>query len=79
MKKKHIVILLLIIGVILLGVSVVLTVISAGNRNIIGGADFPTYCFVFFHEKGGLHSALAFCGIVSIIISVVIGAVKKKK
>lgn len=61
MKKKYIVIALLALGILLLCGSVVLAAIAAGNKNIIGGADFPTFCFVFFHEKGG---SVFFAGIV---------------
>ena len=51
MKKKHIATILLIIGILLLCVSIVLAIIATRNKNIIGGADFPTFAFVFFREK----------------------------
>lgn len=78
MIKKHIVVLLLLVGIALLGISVVLAIIATGNKNIIGGADFPTFLFVFYHEKRGLYSALAFSGIAAIIASVVVALAKEK-
>lgn len=78
MKKNYIAVSLLAVGVILLCISVFLTIMEAGNRNIIGGADINTFLFVFFRDKNGLYSALAFLGICSVIASVVAGAVKKK-
>ena len=72
MNKKHIATILLVIGILLLCLSIVLAVIATGNKNIIGGADFPTFVFVFFRENKGLYSTLAFCGIVSLIASAII-------
>ena len=79
MKKKHIIFLLLTIGVVLVCISVILAIIATGDKNIIGGSDLPTFLFVFFREKRGLYSALAFLGFCAIIASVVVGAVKKRK
>lgn len=78
MRKKHIAVLLLAVGIVLLGISVVLAIIATGNKNIIGGADFPTFLFVFYHEKRGLYSTLAFSGIAAIIALVVVGMAKEK-
>ena len=77
MKKKHIVILLLVIGVVLLCVSIVFALIATANKNIIGGADWPTFLFVFSYEKRGLYSTLAFLGIVAIVASIVVGIAKR--
>lgn len=79
MKKKYVFLLLLAIGVVLLFTSIALAIIATGSRNIIGGADIPTFLFVFFHEKRGLYSALAFSGAGAIIAAVIVRAVKKKK
>ena len=79
MNKKHIATILLVIGILLLSLSIVLAVIATGNKNIIGGADFPTFVFVFFCENKGLYSTLAFCGIVSLIASVIIRLRKTKQ
>ena len=78
MKKKYIVLSLLAFGVILLCVSTVLAIIATGNKNIIGGADLPTFLFVFSNENGGLYSKLAFWGVTA-IIAAIIGMVIKKK
>ena len=79
MKKKHVVVSLLTIGVVLLCLSIILAMIATGNKNIIGGADLPTFLFVFYHEKRGLYSTLAFLGIAAIIASAIVGGVKKRK
>jgi hypothetical protein len=79
MKKKHIVVLLLTIGAVLLCLSIILAIIATDNKNIIGGADFPTFLFVFYYEKRGLYSTLAFLGIAAIIASAVVGIVKKRE
>lgn len=70
---------MLTIGVVLVCISVILAIIATGDKNIIGGSDLPTFLFLFFHEKRGLYSALAFLGFSAIIASVVVGAVKKRK
>ena len=79
MNKKHIAAILLVIGIVILCLSIVLAVIATGNKNIIGGADFPTFIFVFFRENKGLYSTLAFCGIVLLISSVVVRLRKAKQ
>lgn len=78
MKKKHIAITLLIIGITLICLSIVLAVIATGNKSIIGGADIPTLCFVFFYEHRGLYSTLAFFGVVAIVTSAVVAILNKK-
>lgn len=79
MKKKPIVIALFIVGLVLICLSVALAVIATANKNIIGGADLPTFTYVFFYENRSMYSTLAFCGVVSIIVSVVVGLRKKKQ
>ena len=79
MNKKHITTILLVTGILLLCFSIVLAVIATGNKNIIGGADFPTFVFVFFRENKGLYSTLAFCGIVSLVASAIIRLRKTKQ
>ena len=79
MNKKHIATILLVTGSILICLSVVLAVISAGNKHIIGGADFPTFVYVFFYERKGIYSTLAFCGIISLIASVIVWLRKRKQ
>ena len=78
MKKKHIVLSLLIIGIVLLVVSVILAAMATAGKTIIGGADLPTFLFVFVSEKGGLYSILASLGLAAIIASIVAGLCKKK-
>lgn len=79
MKKKHIVILLLAIGLVLLLTSVILTFMEASKIDVIGGAGLPTLWFVFCSAKNGLYYNLAFLGVCTIIASIVVGIIKKKK
>lgn len=79
MKKKPIVIILLAIGIALVCLSLVLAVVTTASKNIIGGADLPTFIYVFFHENRGLYFTLACCGVLSVIVAVVVGLRKKKR
>ena len=72
MKKKHLATILLVTGILLLCVSIVLAVIATRNKDIIGGADFATFVFVFFRENKGIYSTLACLGIISLIASVIV-------
>ena len=77
MKKKPIVI--AAIGIVLVCLSLILAAIATANKNIIGGADLPTFTYVFFYENRGMYSTLACCGVLSIIVAVVVGLRKKKR
>lgn len=79
MNKKYLATILLVTGIILICLSIVLAVIETSNKNIVGGADFPTFIFVFSREKKGLYSTLAFSGIVSLISYAIVGLRKGKK
>lgn len=68
MKKKHSV-LLLVIGILLLCLGFILAIFSTGNKDIIGGADWPTFCFVFFYEHRGLYSILSGFGGLCVLFS----------
>lgn len=68
MKRKSMKIALLAVGVLLLCASFILTLASMANVNIIGGADWPTFFFIFFKKSGGLHFILALLGVLSIVI-----------
>ena len=78
MKKKYIFVLLLVVGIVLAFTGIILAVIATGNKDIIGGADFSTFNFVFKYENQGLYSTLTFWGFVAIIAAIV-GMVMKKK
>ena len=78
MKKKPIVIALFIVGLVFVCLSIALAFIATANKNIIGGADLPTFTYVFFYENRGLYSTLADCGVIAIVVSVVMGLKKKR-
>ena len=78
MKKNRIVIALFIVGIAFMCLSVVLAVVATANKNIIGGADWPTFVYVFSHENRGIYSTLACCGVIAIVVSVVMGLKKKQ-
>jgi hypothetical protein len=77
MKKKHLVLLLLAVGVSLMLLSVILCSNELKNMSIIGGISRPTYRFVFTTRKGGLYFNLAGLDLVTVLASVIVGIVKK--
>ena len=80
MKKKYFtVIFLAAVGLILICLSIILVIIATVNKDIIGGADFSTFLLVFSRGKRGLYFILAFCGIISLATSAVIGLWKARK
>ena len=68
-------IILMLTGIALIIISVVLAIIATANIDIIGGADFSTFRFVFFRQNKGLYSTISFVGIALIFASIFI---KKK-
>ena len=78
MKKKSIILIFLIVGIVLLASSITLTAIATTDTNVIGGADLPTFGFVFFHQSGGIYFALSILGIMAILASVIVSMIKKK-
>lgn len=70
MKRKYIKITLFAIGIVCVCVSLVLMYVSMASVNIIGGADWPTFFFIFFRKSGGLYSILTLLGLLSIMISI---------
>ena len=78
MNKKRIAIILLCIGSILICLSIILSIISTLNKDIIGGADFPTFILVLMRENNGVYFYLALCGMISLITSAIIGLKAKK-
>ena len=79
MKKKYFIAIFLVVGLILICLSIILAIIATVNKDVIGGADFPTFLLVFSRGRGGLYSILASCGIISLVISAIIGLWKTKK
>ncbi|MBQ8407268.1 MAG: hypothetical protein IJY39_00235 [Clostridia bacterium] len=79
MKNNKIALFVLSIGVLLLCISIVLAIVETGNKDIIGGADFSTFLFVFKYEKDGLFSKLALLGVADIIVAIAWELVKRKR
>jgi hypothetical protein len=77
MKKKYFTIIFLVVGLILICLSIILAIVATVNKVISGGPDFPTILLVFSRGKGGLYSILASCGIISLVISAVLGLRKR--
>ena len=69
---------LLVVGILLLCLSVILSVVSTAGKDIIGGADLPTFLFVFRHENGGMYFALALLGVISLTASLFFFILGKK-
>jgi hypothetical protein len=78
MKKKYVLPILLLIGMVLFCLSVILAVIATAGKEIIGGADLSTFFFVFFSENRGMYSILAFSGLIIMIASAILLKIKRK-
>ena len=63
---------LLIAGIALVVAAVTCAVVATANTNMIGGADFPTFLFIFSRYRGGLYSLLTGIGLLLILISLLI-------
>lgn len=79
MKRKIVTNILLALGIILVCVAVVLSVIAIKEKDIIGGASFHTFVYVFFQEHSGIYFLLAVLGVVSIAASVIAHILKRDK
>lgn len=79
MKRKAIRIALLVAGVALVCVSLVLAVSATASKDIIGGADLPTFFYVFFNEGGGVYGMLAFLGVIAIVMGLIVADGQKKR
>ena len=77
--KKTIATFCLIVGILLICVSVMGAVVETNHKNIIGGADLPTYLFVFFRQHSGIYLLLSLGGIVCILGAVILRTVKNKR
>lgn len=77
-KNKIVANSLLVLGIILVCVAVILSVIATNEKDIIGGAGFHTFVFVFFQEHSGLYSLLAVLGVASIAASIITHILKKR-
>ena len=85
MKKKHLVIVLSVFGVLLLIAAMVLTAIAftrvanpSDGVGIIGGTDTPTFGYAFFHANGGLHAILTVFGGLTLAAALIVGLYKQK-
>jgi uncharacterized membrane protein YedE/YeeE len=72
MKRKYITVALLAAGILLIVGAVFFAAVSAGNKDIIGGADLPTISFVFFRGKGGAYGIAALSGLFCILSAIVL-------
>ena len=77
MKKKYS-IALLFVGGVFICLSVLLAIVATANKDIIGGADWSTFCFVFFSENSGLYAFLALIGVL-FVASAVLCITKKNR
>ena len=77
MKRKIVANILLVLGIILVCIAIVLSIVATSEKDIIGGADFHTFVFVFFQEHSGIYFLLATLGVASIAASVITRMLKK--
>ena len=70
---------LVVAGLLLLCLSLTLSLVSTVEKDIIGGAGWPTFSLVFFRENGGVNFLMALSGVVSLTAALVLSFFKKKK
>ena len=78
MKRKIVTSLFLALGIILVCMAVILSIFATSEKDIIGGADFHTFVFVFFREYSGIYFLLALLGVISMVVSAVTRILNKK-
>ncbi len=66
-------------GVLLLFLSIIFTFMKADKLNIIGGAGFSTFWFVFSNQNGGIYFIFAAIAIVLISSSIIMFLIDKKR
>lgn len=79
MNKRIIMWLLIAGGAVLIGLAVILALGEMSTMSIVGGADWPTFQFVFYHRNNGLYSNLAGIGGLGILTALIMGIAGKKK
>ena len=79
MNKRIIMWLLIAGGAVLIGLAVILALGEMSTMSIVGGADWPTFQFVFYHRNNGLYSNLAGIGGLGILTALILGIAGKKK
>ena len=78
MKRRIITNLFLALGIILVCMAVILSIFSTSEKDIIGGADFHTFVFVFFREDSGIYFLLALLGVISMVVSAITRILNRK-
>ena len=78
MKRRIVTSLFLALGIILVCMAVILSIFATSEKDIIGGADFHTFVFVFFQEHGGIYFLLALLGVISMVVSAITHILNKK-
>ena len=78
MKRKIVTSLFLVLGIILVCMAVILSIFATSEKDIIGGADFHTFVFVFFGEDRGIYFLLALLGVISMVVSAITRILNRK-
>ena len=78
MKRRIVTSLFLALGIILVCMAVILSIFATSEKDIIGGADFHTFVFVFFREHGGIYFLLALLGVISMVVSAITHILNRK-
>ena len=78
MKRKFVMSLFLALGIILVCVAVILSIFATSEKDIIGGADFHTFVFVFFREDSGIYFLFALLGVISMVVSAITRILNRK-
>ena len=79
MRRRALLLTLLIIGTLLIIIALISAAIKTADTDVIGGADLPTYIFVFSHGNGGVYAILVLLGLATVIGATVTLVVKNKR
>ena len=77
MNNKHITLIFLMIGIVLLLSGLILAFVSTIDKNIVGGADIHTFLFIFFNENGGVYFYLTLLGVTELIVLSILRRISK--
>ena len=79
MRTKWLTYALVAAGLLFLCLSLTLSLVATAEKDIIGGAGWPTFSLVFFRENGGVYFLMALAGAASLIAALVLSFFKQKK
>ncbi len=66
-------------GILLIALAVVLAWVETAEKDVIGGADWPTFQMILRRGQGGLYGYTVLGGMALLVAGIVAGLVKKRR